>query len=88
VTAALFVVALGLGGVVGVQAWVGTSVQEAVIMTPTAAAREFPGDTAKTAFEVHAGLLVRVMEDAGRFVRIRLPNALEGWVEKSQLSAL
>ncbi|MBL8919708.1 MAG: tetratricopeptide repeat protein [Myxococcaceae bacterium] len=87
-TAAVFAVALGLGGLVGVQAWVSTSVKEAVVMAATAKAREFPGDTAKVAFEVHAGLLVRVMEDSGRFVRIRLPNALEGWVEKEQVTPL
>ncbi len=88
VTAAAFFVAVALGGIVGVHVWVTQSVQEAVVMAPTAGAREFPGDTAKVAFEVHAGLLVRVMEDTGRFVRIRLPNALEGWVEKSQVTPL
>ena len=88
VTAAAFFVAFGLGAIVGVHVWVTNSVQEAVVMAPTAGAREFPGDTAKVAFEIHAGLLVRVMEDTGRFVRIRLPNALEGWVEKTQVTPL
>ena len=87
-TSAAFFVAVALGAIVGVHVWVTQSVQEAVVMAPTAGAREFPGDTAKVAFEVHAGLLVRVMEDTGRFVRIRLPNALEGWVEKSQVTPL
>jgi len=88
VTTVAFVVAIVLGAVVAVHASVATSVQEAVVMAPTAPAREFPGPSAKVAFEVHAGLLVRVMEDDGRFVRIRLPNALEGWVEKGQVTAL
>lgn len=87
-TAGLFALALVAGAMTGVHAWVTTSVQEAVVMAPTAKAREFPGETAKVAFEVHAGLLVRVMEDSGRFVRIRLPNALEGWVEKAQVTSL
>lgn len=87
-TSAMLLAAVTLGAMVGVHAWVTTSTQEAVVMAPTAKAREFPGDTAKVAFEVHAGLLVRVMEDTGRFVRIRLPNALEGWVEKAQVTPL
>ncbi|MBE2254117.1 MAG: tetratricopeptide repeat protein [Myxococcus sp.] len=88
VTAGAFFVSTALGAVVGVQVWVAQSVREAVVTAPTAAAREFPGESAKVAFEVHAGLLVRVMEDTGRFVRIRLPNALEGWVEKTQVAPL
>lgn len=87
-TLGLFLVALVSGAVVGVQAWVARTVHEAVVIAPTTPAREFPGDTAKVAFEVHAGLLVRVMEDTGRFVRIRLPNALEGWVEREHVTAL
>jgi hypothetical protein len=87
-TASAFFVSVAFGTIVGVQRWVTESVQEAVVMAPTAGAREFPGDTARVAFEVHAGLLVRVMEDTGRFVRIRLPNALEGWLEKSQIAPL
>lgn len=88
VAGATLLAAVGLGGVVGVHAWVTRSVHEAVVMTPTAQAREFPGETAKVSFELHAGLVVRVMEDSGRFVRIRLPNALEGWVEKQHLTSL
>lgn len=84
----VFVIAVALGAVVGVHAWVTTSVQEAVVMVPTAPARQFPGENAKIAFEVHAGLLVRVMEDTGRYLRIRLPNALEGWVEKTNVTPL
>ena len=38
--------------------------------------------------EVHAGLKVRIMEETGRYVRIRLPNALEGWTEKEGLVEL
>jgi uncharacterized protein YgiM (DUF1202 family) len=34
------------------------------------------------AFEVHAGLKVRVMGQDGRYVKVRLPNALEGWTER------
>ena len=57
-------------------------------MPPAAAVREYPGDAARVSFEVHAGLKVRIMETSGRFVRVRLPNALEGWTEKEGLVSL
>lgn len=77
-----------LGGAVAVHAYVRHTVVEGVVMADTAKVREFPGDAARTAFEVHAGLKVRVMEESGKFLRIRLPNALEGWTEKEGLVEL
>lgn len=71
--------AVGLGGVVAIHAYVRREIVEAIVVTPSSKVLEFPGDSAKTTFEVHAGLKVRVLETSGRFVRIRLPNALEGW---------
>ncbi|MDX2011917.1 MAG: SH3 domain-containing protein [Myxococcaceae bacterium] len=88
VTAVVSVAAVTLGAGVATHAWVAHSVSEAVVMAATAPAREAPSDNGRVSFEVHAGLLVRVMEDTGRFVRIRLPNALEGWVEKGQVTSL
>jgi len=88
ITSITFAGAVVLGAIVGVHAYVSTSVQEAVVIAETAPARDGPRATGKVSFEVHAGLLVRVMEDDGRFVRIRLPNALEGWIEKAQVTAL
>jgi hypothetical protein len=87
-TATSMLIALGLGAGVGVHAWVANSVSEAVVMAETAPAREAPSENGRVSFEVHAGLLVRVMEDTGRYVRIRLPNALEGWIEKGQVTSL
>jgi tetratricopeptide (TPR) repeat protein len=88
VAAVLLASATVLGAGIGVHAWVRTTVVEAVVMPEALKVREFPGDAAKVAFEVHAGLKVRIMEESGRFVRIRLPNALEGWTEKEGLVAL
>ncbi len=81
----LTVVSVGLGAAVGTHAWVRSKVIEAVLQPPATKVYEFPGDSAKTTFEVHAGLKVRIMETSGRFVRIRLPNALEGWTTKDSL---
>ncbi len=77
-----------LGGALGIAAHVRQTVQEAVVMPEAVKVREFPGESAKVAFEVHAGLKVRVMETSGKFARVRLPNTLEGWMEKESLVEL
>lgn len=74
--------ALGLGGLVALNAWATTRVVEAVVVADTAAVREVPSEGGRVAFEVHAGLKVRVMGQDGRYVKVRLPNALEGWTER------
>jgi tetratricopeptide (TPR) repeat protein len=81
-SAALLLVGTSLGALEAIHASVRTTVVEAVVMPETAKVREFPGANAKVGFEVHAGLKVRVMEETGPWVRVRLPNALEGWTER------
>jgi hypothetical protein len=80
--------ACGLGASVGLHASVRQRVVEAVVLAPSAKVLEFPGDSARTSFEVHAGLKVRLLEHSGRFVRIRLPNALEGWTAEDAVVPL
>ena len=77
-----------LGSALAVYGHVQATVVEAVVIPDSARVREFPGDSAKVSFEVHAGLKVRIMETSGRYVRVRLPNALEGWTEKEGLVSL
>jgi hypothetical protein len=86
--ALLLVTGLTTGAGVAVHAWVAKTVVEAVVIPSTAQVREFPGEAAKVAFEVHSGLKVRVMEESGRFSRIRLPNGLEGWTEREGVTPL
>ena len=87
-TALFLVVGAALGATLAVHEWVHATVVEAVVMPEAAAVREYPGETARVSFEVHAGLKVRIMETSGRYVRVRLPNALEGWTEKEGLVSL
>lgn len=84
----LLVLALPVGALVAAHAYVGATVREAVVLAPTLRAREFPREEAKVSFEVHPGLKVRVMEEAGRYVRIRLPNGLEGWAEREGVAEI
>ncbi len=88
ITGLFLLVGAGLGGTLAVHEWVNDTVIEAVVMPEAAKVREYPGETAKVSFEVHAGLKLRIMETSGRYVRVRLPNALEGWTEKEGLVSL
>jgi tetratricopeptide (TPR) repeat protein len=87
-TAALLTCGAALGAASANHAWVRRTVVESVVTAPSVKVLEFPGANAKTSFEVHAGLKVRVMESSGNFVRIRLPNALEGWAARDTLVEL
>jgi tetratricopeptide (TPR) repeat protein len=80
--------AVTLGAGVATHAWVHLRVAEAVVQRATIQVRTFPGESASVAFEAHAGLKVRVLEESGRYTRIRLANALEGWTEKDGLELL
>lgn len=87
-TAVLLISGATLGGALIVYQRVKATVEEAIVMPEAVPVREFPGANAHVAFEVHAGLKVRVMETSGTWVRIRLPNALEGWAEKDAVATL
>ncbi len=76
------------GALLAAHVWVQQTVHEAVVIAPTLRAREFPKEEAKVSFEVHPGLKVRVMEETGRYVRIRLPNGLEGWAEREGVAEI
>lgn len=75
-------VALPAGLLLAAHVWVAQEVRDAVVIVPSLPARDLPQDAAKVAFEVHAGLKVRVLDEAGPYVKIRLPNGLEGWASR------
>ncbi len=74
--------AVPTGAVLAAHVYVDQTLEEAVVVAGTLPARELPKPSAKISFEVHAGLKVRLLESSGRFVKIRLPNGLEGWAER------
>ncbi len=87
-SAGLLLLGVMMGGAVAAHAWVDRTVVEGVVLPSTAKVREFPGENAKVAFEIHSGLKVRLMEESGKFARIRLPNGLEGWTEREGVTPL
>jgi hypothetical protein len=84
--ALLFFLALPGAGLLFAHAAVGETVHEAVVLSKTLPVRETPDGASKVAFELHAGSTVRLLASAGPFVRLRLPNGLEGWAEQRDLA--
>jgi len=81
-------VALPTGALLAAHVWVERTLHEAVVLSRTLVARELPKGDSKVLFEVHEGLKIRLLEDAGRYVRIRLPNGLEGWTEREGVAEI
>jgi hypothetical protein len=65
---------------------IGETVHEGVVLAKTLPVRETPDVGSKVAFELHAGSGVRLLAASGPFVRLRLPNGLEGWAEQRDLA--
>lgn len=61
---------------------------EGIILSDRVAAREGPDPSARETFKFHAGLKVRVKDESAGWARVRLPNGLEGWVERRAVGVL
>ena len=61
---------------------------EAIVLEDTVPVREGPRGVAVKTFEVHAGLRVEVAAREDSWLKIRLPNGLEGWVPAASLGEL
>ena len=80
--------AVPAGMLLAAHIWVHQNVHEAVVLSSTLVARELPRAEARSLFEVHAGLKVQLLEETGKYVRIRLPNGLEGWAERDGVAEI
>jgi len=60
----------------------------AIVLPDQAAVKEGADANYRTAFEVHAGLRVRMLDHDQGWVRVRLANGLEGWVPERDIGAL
>jgi Tetratricopeptide repeat len=72
----------------GVHVYVAKTVRDGVVLTDTLKVKEAPADNAKSGFEVHSGLKVRITDESGKFAKVRLANGLDGWVEKEAVAEL
>jgi hypothetical protein len=76
------------GGGFGAHVYVARTVRDAVVVSETVKVKEAPIDSAKSGFEVHSGLKVRITAESGKFAKVRLANGLDGWVEKEAVVEL
>jgi tetratricopeptide (TPR) repeat protein len=65
---------------VGAATWHSVALRRAVVIAPSAPAREGPSERTATHFEVHEGTAVRIEDEDAGFRRIKLANGLVGWV--------
>ncbi len=84
----LLLLALPGAGLLLAHVVAGETVHEAVVLAKTLPVRETPEGASKVAFELHAGTGVRLLASVGPFVRLRLPNGLEGWAEQKDLARI
>jgi uncharacterized protein YgiM (DUF1202 family) len=75
-------VAVVTGAFFALGAWDRSHSPYAIVVSPSAAVREGPASDFKSAFEIHEGLKVRIVRKDQGFLRIRLPNGIEGWVSE------
>lgn len=85
---AAVLIAVVAGAGFGIHAYVARTVRDAVVITETLKVKEAPADNAKSGFEVHSGLKVRITDESGKFAKVRLANGLDGWVEKEAVAEL
>lgn len=62
------------------------ALQRAVVIAPSAPAREGPSEKNVSHFEVHEGTTVRVEDEEGGFRRVKLANGLVGWVPAASVA--
>jgi tetratricopeptide (TPR) repeat protein len=60
----------------------------AIVLAEEVPVKEGADPNYRTSFQVHAGLKVRLLDRDHDWVRIRLPNGLEGWVRDGSVGRL
>jgi len=76
------------GAVLGAHLWSQEAVHEGVVLARTLPVHEVPEARSKVSFELHPGVKLRMLDRSGDFVRVRLPNGLEGWTDPAGVSPL
>ncbi len=68
--------------------WQDWSGKEAVLLAPTVTVSSGPGSDFVTLFEIHEGAELRIREERGAWVRVRLGDELEGWIPRGSFEGL
>jgi hypothetical protein len=86
--ASALVLSIPAAAVVGAHLYSREAVQEGVVLARTLPVHEVPEPRSKVSFELHPGVKLRMLDRSGDFVRVRLPNGLEGWTDPAGVSPL
>lgn len=86
--ASALVLSIPAAAVVGAHLYSHEAVQEGVVLARTLPVHEVPEPRSKVSFELHPGVKLRMLDRSGDFVRVRLPNGLEGWTDPAGVSPL
>ena len=78
---------VGGAGTAG-RVYVARGAKQAVVLPDKVEVREGPARDARASFKLHAGLRVRLRAREAGWVRVRLANGLEGWVEAKAVGVL
>jgi len=76
------------GAVLATHLYSQEAVHEGVVLARTLPVHEVPEPKSKVSFELHPGVKLRMLDRSGDFVRVRLPNGLEGWTDPAGVSPL
>jgi len=76
------------GAVLAAHLYSQEAVHEGVVLARTLPVHEVPEPRSKVSFELHPGVKLRMLDRSGDFVRVRLPNGLEGWTDPAGVSPL
>jgi tetratricopeptide (TPR) repeat protein len=87
-TASILAVAAALSGLLLAGRATLDRIPFGVILPDAVAVREGADTNYRTSFELHAGLRVRLLDRDQEWLRIRLPNGLEGWVREREIGRL
>ena len=80
--------ALIFGLLLSSRIYIQEKVHHGVVVSTTAPLREGPERTAKELMQVHEGLKVRLLNEVGDYLRVRLANGVEGFVKTSQVGRI
>lgn len=64
------------------------NVKNAIIIVPAATVKLSPDNTSNDAFVIHEGLKVREEDQVENWIRIRLQDGKEGWLQKKSLAEI
>ncbi len=84
----LLTLAMVFGLLLASRIYLQEKVHHGVVIAASLPIREGPERTAKVLMEVHEGLKVRYLKEVGDFMRVRLSNGVEGFIQSSQLGRI